>query len=195
MRPEDRIAAGVAAHRRLLSAVDRLTDDPVLEPSLLPGWSRGHVISHLARNADSHVWLFDGAQAGEVRSQYSSLDQRSEDIEAGARRSAQALRHDLNSACDRLESAWRDLNEDLWDREGVVAAGKRTMRELVFRRLREVVVHHVDLDVGYAPSDWPSVYVDGELRRRLVGLSDRADHRGLVTWLLGRGDAPELGPW
>jgi maleylpyruvate isomerase len=179
----------------LLSVVDHLTDDQVLAPSLLPGWSRGHVITHLARNADSHVWLFDGAKAGEVRSQYPTLDKRSEDIEAGARRSAEALGHDLKSACDRLESAWRDLNEDLWDREGVVVAGKRTMNELIFRRLREVEVHHVDLDVGYAPSDWPSAYVDGELRRRLPGLQDRADHRALVTWLVGRGDAPELGPW
>jgi maleylpyruvate isomerase len=195
VRPEDLIASCVAAHRRLLSAVDRLTDDKVLEPSLLPGWSRGHVITHLARNADSHVWLFDGAIAGEVRSQYPSLDKRSEDIEAGARRSAQALGHDLKTACARLESAWRDLNEDLWDREGVVVAGKRTMDELIFRRLREVEVHHVDLDVGYAPSDWPSAYIDGELRRRLPGLQDRADRRALVTWLLGRGEAPVLGPW
>jgi maleylpyruvate isomerase len=69
------------------------------------------------------------------------------------------------------------------------------MREIVFRRLREVSVHHVDLDVGYSPSNWPSSYVERELTRRLPGLVDRADHVALVRWLLGRGDAPNLSAW
>src|ERR1022692_5071277 len=45
----DRIGA---ATDRLLAAADLLTDPGVREPSLLPGWTRGHVLSHPARNAD-----------------------------------------------------------------------------------------------------------------------------------------------
>jgi maleylpyruvate isomerase len=179
----------------LLTTVDGLTDEQVAGPSSLPGWTRGHVISHLARNADSHVGMFEGAAVGEVRPQYPSAEKRVDDIEAGAHRPAHELRLDLRAACDRLETAWRDLNDDLWDREGLVAAGPRTMAEFVFRRLREVEVHHVDLDAGYSPSAWSSVYVDGELRRRLPRLRDRADPVALAAWLLGRGEAPELGPW
>ena len=149
----------------------------------------------MARNADSHVWLFNGAEVGELRRQYPSLDDREADIESGARRTAQELREDLRGACDRLESAWRELGDGLWDREGIVVTGRRTMREILFRRLREVEVHHVDLDLGYAPSEWPLIYVEGELSRRLQALPDRADHVALVTWLLGRADAPELKPW
>jgi len=195
MRPDEVIEASEAAHQRLLASVDGLRDEQMTEPSSLPGWTRAHVISHLARNADSHTWLFEGAMVGEVRHQYPSLEKRQEEIEAGAGRSPQELRDDLRAACDRLESAWRDLGDDGWERDGIVVSGPRTMAEIVFRRLREIEVHHVDLDAGYAPTDWPAVYVDGELQRRLRGLPDRADHRVLVSWLLGRGEPPELAPW
>ena len=139
--------------------------------------------------------MFEGAAVGEVRRQYPTQDKRAEDIELHAHGTAQQLREDLHAACGRLESAWRVLSDDLWDREGIVAAGARPMHEIVFRRLRETEVHHVDLDVGYAPSQWPEIYVEGELLRRLRGLRDRADPLALLGWLLGRGDAPELSPW
>lgn len=60
--------------------------------------------------------------------------------------------------------------------------------------MREVEVHHVDLSAGYTAEDWPDVYVDAELKRRLASLGNRVDRRQLVSWLLGRGSAPELGP-
>ena len=172
--------ACTAAHQRVLTAVCTLSDEQVRAPSLLPGWSRGHVITHLARNADSHVWLFDGARLGEVRSQYPQPGMREADIEAGAPRSADELAHDLRRSCEALEQAWRDLDDDLWERGGEVTPGRRSMSELVFRRLREVEVHHADLDVGYSSADWSSVYVERELRRRLAGLADRADHLSLI---------------
>jgi hypothetical protein len=37
---------------RLLRTASRLSDADVRAPSLLPGGSRGHVLTHLARNAD-----------------------------------------------------------------------------------------------------------------------------------------------
>ncbi|HEY5155071.1 MAG TPA: maleylpyruvate isomerase N-terminal domain-containing protein, partial [Acidimicrobiales bacterium] len=115
MRPDEVIEASEAAHRRLLASVDGLGDEQMAEPSSLPGWTRAHVISHLARNADSHTWLFEGAMVGEVRHQYPSLETRQEEIEAGADRAPQVLRDDLRAACDRLESAWRDLGDHGWE--------------------------------------------------------------------------------
>ena len=40
-----------AATGQLLETAARFTDAEVHEPSLLPNWSRGHVLTHLARNA------------------------------------------------------------------------------------------------------------------------------------------------
>src|ERR1035441_5721059 len=45
----DRLGAATA---RLLATSAGFTDAQVREPSLLPGWTRGHGLSHVARNAD-----------------------------------------------------------------------------------------------------------------------------------------------
>lgn len=194
-RPATWIEACTSAHRRLLRVAADLDDEAAARPSRLEGWSRGHVLSHLARNADSHTWLFEGARAGEVRSQYPSVQARTEGIEAGASRPARALLGDLTRSVVALEAAWAAHDDDEWDRTGITTPGTRTMAELVFRRLREVEVHTVDLDCGITEGDWSATYVDGELERRLRDVSDRCDPAELVAWLLGRGPAPELGPW
>jgi len=68
------------------------------------------------------------------------------------------------------------------------------MTEIVTRHLRDLEVHHVDLDAGYTPSDWPAEFVEFELAKRLRDLDRRADRAALLAWLLGRCPAPELGP-
>lgn len=195
MRPQVEIDECRGGHRRLLVTVSSIPDSEFGAPSRVPGWSRAHVVAHLARNADSHVVLFEGAKLGEVRRQYPSPEAREADIEAGAGRSPAWLREDLERACADLEKAWEDLPDDRWSAEVIVTPGGRPATALVFRRLREVEVHHADLNAGYDASDWPDLYVMGELERQLAGLPDRADQRALVAWLLGRGPAPELGPW
>ena len=42
------------AQQRFEAAIARFGDDRVRQPSLLPDWTVGHVLSHVARNADSH---------------------------------------------------------------------------------------------------------------------------------------------
>jgi hypothetical protein len=77
-----------------------------------------------------------------------------------------------------------------------MAAGLRTMREVVGHHLRNVEVHHVDLDIGHRPSDWPAILVESELSKRLRSFPDRADHAEILAWLLGRAPAPALtGSW
>jgi maleylpyruvate isomerase len=195
MRPDPLIAAVTEAHRNLLDDVDRLGDAAVAAASRLPGWTRGHVLTHLARNADSLTWMFEGAAIDEVRRQYPRPNMRNLDIEAGAARGAAEQRLDLREACARLEQAWAELPDDAWEREGIVGPGPRPMSEIVFRRWREVEVHHVDLDLGFSTADWPDAFVAAELERGLPHLVERADPVALVAWLLGRDPAPELGPW
>src|SRR6185437_8551533 len=75
-----------AATSRLLDTARTLSDADVLAPSGLPGWSRGHVLSHIARNADSLVNLLSWAATGVEIPQYPSREVRDADIEAGASR-------------------------------------------------------------------------------------------------------------
>jgi uncharacterized damage-inducible protein DinB len=50
----------MASQRRFVRWLQEQTGVKSQQPSLLPGWSVGHVLSHLARNADSYVNLLQG---------------------------------------------------------------------------------------------------------------------------------------
>lgn len=195
MIPAGHIAACREAHRRLLATTDDLTDAQADQPSLLDGWTRAHLLAHLVQHAESHIRLFQGAAVGEARQQYASSDERAGEIERGATQSTDTLRTAVRDSSERLERAWANLPLDAWERAVIVTPGPRPVHELVFRRLREVEVHHADLGLGYSSTKWPAAYVEGELTRRLRDLPNRADRRLLVAWLLNRGPAPELQPW
>lgn len=196
MRPSDEIETCLASHRHLERSLASLIDRQMREPSLLPGWTRGHVLTHLADKTATHVWLIGGAEVNEVRDQYpAGFAQAQSAVDARSGRSAAELREDVAQSFADLESAWERLDSDQWQRTGICVPGPRSMADIVSRHLRDVEAHHVDLDIGYSPSDWPELFVEGELAKRLAGLSDRAGHSALLAWLLGRGDAPTLGPW
>ena len=87
-----------------------MTDDDCRAPSLLPGWSRGHVLAHWARNADGQTRMLQAAMRGEVAAQYPGGDaQRAADIETGAARPAPVILQDVRAALDRAEDAWRRM--------------------------------------------------------------------------------------
>ncbi len=88
------------ATQRLLGTARVIPEPDLREPSLLPGWTRAHVLAHLARNADAMRTLLVGARSGQERSAYASAQEREADIEQGAGRSAKDLAEDLAS------SAW-----------------------------------------------------------------------------------------
>ena len=133
------------------------------------------MLTHLARNADSHVRLVQAAVRGEVGEQYPGGNpQREADIEAGAGRPAAELVEDVLAAADRWETAFESAPEEvLRTGQGRVVGGLWPLAELPFRRCREVEVHHVDLGLAYDPSDWPEEYVEEELARALAELPER----------------------
>jgi len=137
-----------------MESIDDLDDARAAEPSRLPEWSRAEVVTHLARNADAIRNLVEAASRNETGRMYPSVQARAAGIAAGRGASADALRADLREAHDRLVRAWDALSPEAWERVGS-APVTRTMREFVWVRRREVEVHHVDLDLGYEPSDWP----------------------------------------
>ena len=94
--PLDALDAVRASEARLLALVATFDDDVVGAPSLLPGWTVGHVLTHLARNADSHVRRTRAAIDGVMVDQYpGGMAERAADIEAGAGRTAVAVRADV----------------------------------------------------------------------------------------------------
>ena len=182
--------------RRILLTVGDLTDEQAAARSRLPGWTRAEVLTHLARNADGGRGIAQAAARGEIGSQYpGGAQQRRAGIAAGRGVGAAPLLADLRRSCDALMEAWMQLPDDAWERFGASLTGRRTQREWVWARWREVEVHHVDLGLGYAPTDWPE-----DLARRWLGdllpdLPDRCSPQELLAWCLQRGAAPELADW
>lgn len=130
----EHVAGCAAAHQRLLSSLDGLTDNECREPSLLPGWSRGHVLTHLARNADSHTHLLIAAGNGDIAEQYpGGIQARNQAIEDGSNRSAVDLTKDVRSSIYALEAAWAGATLTTWAGEGRNARGAViAMSDLVF---------------------------------------------------------------
>jgi len=190
------------ASARLLATLDGLDDATARRPSRLPDWTVGHVVTHLARNADSHVRMMDAAIAGRVADQYEGgLEGRAADIAAGAGRPAAELVADLHRAIDDLDAMWGRVPIEVWATgQGRMGNGELCpCAELPSRRWREVEIHRVDLGLGGEPADWPDAYVELELPKALAQLPDRlspADRATLLAWLVGRTKAPPgLPPW
>ncbi len=208
----------VVATARYLEALTNLDDDDVRAPSLLPGWTRGHVITHVARNADALANVLRGAQLGEVRAQYPSTGELEAAIEAGAGRSAVELREDSVAAAGRWHQAAEQLHAAKLDNLCERTPGGVTYpaRRVGISRRTEVEVHHADLGIGYTAAAWPPDLVEALFKRRHrelaaaeLGLTWRATDTGsawttgegpevtggaadLVWWLLGRGNGEGL---
>jgi len=196
------VAACRAAHERLIATAATIDDATARQPSRLPGWTVGHVLTHLARNADGHARRLSGALRGEDLPRYAGGSaERARGIEEGAGRPARALIADVTGSAHRLEAVWARSIEAGWPNPDFLGGDKFPITASPMRRLREVEVHHVDLGLGYEPADWPDLYLGWELGHALNRLPRRLsapDARSLLAWLTGRGDLPkdlELGPW
>jgi maleylpyruvate isomerase len=156
---EDVLRAGLdemaAATDRVLATIDRLDDEALREPSLLAGWTRCHVLTHLARSADGMVNLVTSARTGEPREMYPD-DARDADIEAGAARHIGDIRLDVDEASERLLGAFAaGFPPEAWHREVMLRSGATAAGwEIPLLRVREVEIHHVDLGAGYTTADW-----------------------------------------
>jgi maleylpyruvate isomerase len=196
------IDVATATHQRLLGDLDRLVATGTLDqtaPSRLPGWTLGHVITHVTHSADGHVRMLDAAARGEVGVQYpGGVESRIAGIEAGAPRPAAEQLDDLRSSCAALEQRWSTMPS--WSGQGGTVRFQVQIVDLPFLRIREAAIHHIDLGVGFQFDDLPPAYVAEELRRMELLWAERQapDNASLPTavldldpttriaWLLGR---------
>lgn len=148
------------AGERVAATAAALSDEQMREPSLLPGWSRGHVLTHIARNADGLGNLLTWARTGTETPQYASSQARDEAIEAGAGRPAGELVEDVISSAAAFVTQARELPEDAWTAEvrGMRGPSHPAWYTLQ-RRLTEVEIHHVDVAGGYTTADWPDWFL------------------------------------
>jgi maleylpyruvate isomerase len=193
---------------RLVRTVTALDADDLRAPTLCPGWSRAHVVTHVARNADALDNLLHWARTGERTEAYGSPEERDRAIEEGARRAPAVLLADLRDSAERFADHARDLHGPAGQAEVVTRTGNTVRGEQVpTMRLLEVVFHHVDLQAGYGFADADAGFVSRSLRQAVR----RAEAAGLdlvlrtpdgQEWVAGSGDgqlvtgsAPDLLLW
>ena len=152
------------ATQRLLDDARTIPEGDLRAPSLLPGWTRAHVLAHLARGADAMRNLLIGARSGQDRPAYASVQAREADIERGAGMAAKELIADLADSSMALRTVATQLPGQAWQvRVRVLDSAPFPAAELLTRRLVEVELHHCDLAVGYGPADWPAAFTALEL--------------------------------
>ncbi|HEX2196552.1 MAG TPA: maleylpyruvate isomerase family mycothiol-dependent enzyme [Actinomycetota bacterium] len=220
-RLAERLDDVAAAEARLLRTLDSLDDGDLGVPSLCEGWTRGHVLAHVALNAHSIVNLFEWARTGTETPQYPGWEERNADIDRFAGRSAEEHRAALTAAGSAFAAAARAVPADRWvfPVRGI-GGDPQPAETFLFGRLREVEIHHVDLAAGYAPHDWPGDFVRAVLdqvprrlgprvREPFVGMGSDLGARvqigdgaprvevagpasSLLAWLLGRSDGSDL---
>ncbi|MEU4421615.1 maleylpyruvate isomerase family mycothiol-dependent enzyme [Actinoplanes sp. NPDC024001] len=187
-----------AATEALLRTAEGLDDSAVREPSALPGWTVGHVLTHVARNADAYTNMLTWARTGVETPAYASADARNAGIEAGAGRPLAEQIADIRAAHERFADAAAAMPASAWAFQlpppvGQSAAG------VPWGRLREVEVHHVDLGRGYTPADWSDAFALRLLREIVTGLPADAPAMVLRPFGLehpltvGAGDGPVIG--
>jgi maleylpyruvate isomerase len=152
------------ATQRLLDTARIITEPDLRAPSLLPGWTRAHVLAHLARGADAMRNLLVGVRSGQERPAYVSAEARQADIEHGAGMQAKELMADLADSSMALRTIARQLPDEGWQVPvRILDSAPFPAAQLLTRRLVEVELHHCDLGAGYGPADWPAAFASLEL--------------------------------
>jgi maleylpyruvate isomerase len=205
-----------AATERLIRTAEDLDPGAVSAPSRLPGWTVGHVLTHLARNADAYTNLLTWARTGVETPAYPSSAARVEGIDAGAGRPLREQVEDIRAAHERFADAAAAMPAAAWTFH--LPTTGHSAAAVPWARLREVEVHHVDLGRDYAPADWSDAFALRLLREIVTGapagfalvlrphgmehpLIIGADPdapvvggptRSIAAWLAGRGDGADL---
>ncbi|MGH3984321.1 MAG: maleylpyruvate isomerase family mycothiol-dependent enzyme [Pseudonocardiaceae bacterium] len=117
-------------------------------PSRLPGWTRGHVVCHVARNAEGLVRLLHWARTGIETPMYPSMEARAAHIEAGAGRPLDEQLEDVRNTGAAFAAAAEELSAQHWEATVRTRHGPVPAATIPWARVREVWLHLVDLNAG-----------------------------------------------
>lgn len=209
------ITAILEATQRYLSTVAGLTEEQLREPSVLPGWTRAHVVAHVALNAHGFAGALRGLRTGAPQPAYASNEQRDADIETHAAAPLEQLQAFNQMGCLRIAGEL-NLLKAVGTIERTPGGTVLSVVDVVEMRWREVEIHHADLDAGYSPADWPADFAaylleeaaldraeefTATLHAQDIGKTVRVGAGGhgiagtagaLAWWLVGRGDGSDL---
>ena len=163
------------AQDRFTRTLSGLTEAEVREPSVLPGWTRAHVIAHVARHAEAMVRLIDGVLTYRTAEAYPGGPAvRDAEIETSAHHSINELIDDAYETNASLVVAFARMTAPTWGRQVQFPTAAYPASRCAWSRWREVEVHHVDLGLDiYTIESWPEEFVSTHLPHELAKLPSR----------------------
>lgn len=168
--------------------LDGLPDDALDGDSLLPGWTRRHVVVHTGYNALAIARLAEWARTGIESPMYASPDARNAEIQEGVTLEPPAIRRLFIESAAGLEDAWGRLAEADWERPVRTAQGRVIpASESAWLRAREVWIHAVDLNTGAGFDDLPDDVLERLLGDVTEAWAARGDGVGLRLEIVNAG--------
>lgn len=149
--PDDLRRVLIAATQQLLGGTITLSDDAWFEPTALPGWLRSHVATHLNLQARAITAALRAIATGRTPT-WPGADTPTA-LKAGARRDAIALQEELDRSAADLMRVIDAIPPESWQAEYHSGSAVITVWRLLVCRLNEVVLHHVDLAIGFNLAD------------------------------------------
>jgi len=158
--PGDLTALDISSHS-FIRTVDALTEEDLAAPSLLPGWTRAHVVAHVALNGLSLAAAIRGLVHDNPTPMYASDEQRESDIEELARTGPSELRERQLVATTEFADAVALVHEAHWAGwiERLPGGPAWPMVSVVATRRRELEIHHVDLAMSFTRAEWPDDFL------------------------------------
>jgi maleylpyruvate isomerase len=203
-----RLGEIATAHARLRAQAAEIGESAAREPIALPGWTRAHVLFHLADLSRAFARQAEYALRGESIELYDGgRPTRDRRIEENHGKPLGWIREQLEEGLSALETAWDALSAADWELPCSYRNGPLTKTQLAW--WRETELHSVDLMCGYHTKQWSpalSAHVVGFLLPRLEDagpLRLRAADMG-ETWPIGaeapdaaviEGSVTELAGW
>ncbi|WP_170323582.1 maleylpyruvate isomerase family mycothiol-dependent enzyme [Cryptosporangium phraense] len=163
------------AQERFFGTIATLTDAEIREPSVLPGWSRAHVIAHVSRQGAAMVRLVDGALTHRSVEAYPGGPAvRDAEIETGAQSDVNDLMDEVSESNREVVYAFARMTAPTWGRQVLFPTGAYPASRCAWARWREVEIHHVDLGLDvYTIESWPEEFVGTHLPHELAKLPAR----------------------
>src|SRR5665648_1176155 len=173
--------------RLVLYVVGRVTDAQVTEPSPLPGWTRGHLLAHIAGTGAAAARQIEVAVAnGDLLDYYDGgVAGRNAVIEALAGDSASEHIARVTTTVRRIEAAADAVTPRILGR--VTGVRGRPVSGVLEMWWREAGVHVADLDLGVDHTAW-----DAELCAHLFGYLESRVRPGTQLELAAEGDRRRL---
>ncbi|MEV4158306.1 maleylpyruvate isomerase family mycothiol-dependent enzyme [Nocardia salmonicida] len=207
MRSIDQVVAHVAsAHERERALIQGIDEDSARAPSLLPGWTRGHVLSCRLAFLRAARRQVDNALAGSSSDFYDGgKPGREAEIDKHANSQADWLVAAVQREIHGLDQAWAEMSEADWLRP----ANYRepcTLASVLHGSWRETEIHCVDYGLGVDVASWSPEFCahlfDFLTPRVPENLQLEFQAPGEGIWRIGDGDRvtltgslPDLAGW